>query len=655
MALGMTFRRLLLTCALAGCGVEGSPAGPMTADSFPTPTPEETGPQAERAREPHVQALPRRLDQAHTATPEQAPPALSGGTLGVAANGTVVIADADRDLVHLLDVAGELRTIELRAGDEPGRVAAGAQRAHVALRGAGELLSIDLASGDTTRTPLCGAPRGLALSDDGSELAAACGGGELVTFGADGVEESRVRVEHDLRDVGFDDGGLWATRYRSAELLRVQDDGSVTSRQQPASTSVESLAFGDVHEFTPTLAARTLSAPDGAPLMLHQRAQTSPIRIGAGGYGGDTFCDSGVVHVTVSRFDQQSPAALMALPSTVVPADLALSPDGSRAVAVSPGSYAQQRAVRDFDGGGFEPIAFNGGNLGATRQLAVLDVSTLASSTQSERPADAGVGCDWDAPQWEHVFPGEAVSVAFLDDARFVVQVREPSELRTFEFDDAGFARLVAVRGLSERSVLDTGHQLFHQSAGRGVACASCHGEGQDDAHTWDFEGIGPRRTQSLLGGMLGSEPFHWDGDMTDFRMLVDEVLTRRMGAPEINDDWANALGGWVDAQPARGWSVQLDAAAVARGRALFEDELNCTQCHSDAAYRGPGSFDVGTGGRFQVPSLIGVSRRLPIMHDGCAETLRDRFDPTCGGDEHGAEGLSEAQIDDMVAFLESL
>ncbi|WP_437548016.1 hypothetical protein WME97_48425 [Sorangium sp. So ce367] len=43
-------------------------------------------------------------------------------------------------------------------------------------------------------------------------------------------------------------------------------------------------------------------------------------------------------------------------------------------------------------------------------------------------------------------------------------------------------------------------------------------------------------------------------------------------------------------------------------------------------------------------------------MHDGCAKTLRDRFDPVCGGDRHGdVSALAPAQLDDLVAYLESL
>ena len=67
-------------------------------------------------------------------------------------------------------------------------------------------------------------------------------------------------------------------------------------------------------------------------------------------------------------------------------------------------------------------------------------------------------------------------------------------------------------------------------------------------------------------------------------------------------------------------------------------------------------TVDVGTGGSFQVPTLLGVSRRLPVMHDGCARTLAERFDPECGGSMHGqVEALSPAQQSDVIAFLETL
>jgi hypothetical protein len=68
-------------------------------------------------------------------------------------------------------------------------------------------------------------------------------------------------------------------------------------------------------------------------------------------------------------------------------------------------------------------------------------------------------------------------------------------------------------------------------------------------------------------------------------------------------------------------------------------------------------TVDVGTGGAFQVPSLVGIGSRGPFMHDGCAKTLADRFSNTaCGGADHGKiSGLSSNEIADMITYLQSI
>ncbi|HEX4280392.1 MAG TPA: hypothetical protein VHZ27_06470, partial [Solirubrobacteraceae bacterium] len=59
--------------------------------------------------------------------------------------------------------------------------------------------------------------------------------------------------------------------------------------------------------------------------------------------------------------------------------------------------------------------------------------------------------------------------------------------------------------------------------------------------------------------------------------------------------------------------------------------------------------------GAFQVPPLVGVGWRTPLMHDGCAATIADRFG-ACATAGHGAIGaLSASHISDLIAYLETL
>ena len=118
-----------------------------------------------------------------------------------------------------------------------------------------------------------------------------------------------------------------------------------------------------------------------------------------------------------------------------------------------------------------------------------------------------------------------------------------------------------------------------------------------------------------------------------------------------------DALSGWLfERQPPARLRAADDKAAL-RGKALFEsDDVGCTSCHSGDKLTNNKTVDVGTGGMFQVPSLIGVGYRAPFIHTGCAATLHDRFDPACGGDKHGNTAqLSKADINDLTAYLETL
>jgi hypothetical protein len=64
----------------------------------------------------------------------------------------------------------------------------------------------------------------------------------------------------------------------------------------------------------------------------------------------------------------------------------------------------------------------------------------------------------------------------------------------------------------------------------------------------------------------------------------------------------------------------------------------------------------VGTGGKFQVPSLIGVAWRAPYLHSGCAATLEARFGDCGGGELHGHTAqLAAGERTDLIAFLKSL
>jgi cytochrome c peroxidase len=99
-------------------------------------------------------------------------------------------------------------------------------------------------------------------------------------------------------------------------------------------------------------------------------------------------------------------------------------------------------------------------------------------------------------------------------------------------------------------------------------------------------------------------------------------------------------------------------AAALARLRA---DEFNCLGAYSDAE---PDECALrflparARRGAFKPPSLRGVARRAPYMHDGSVATLDEvlrRYDEPPRGTELHPLGLDADQLDALAAFLETL
>ena len=241
---------------------------------------------------------------------------------------------------------------------------------------------------------------------------------------------------------------------------------------------------------------------------------------------------------------------------------------------------------------------------------------------------------------------GQPVAVAFHAGS-YVVQSREPA---TLEFEGG------ASVALSSESHDDTGHVLFHMDTGIGISCSSCHPEGGEDGHVWHFPS-GLRRTLPLQGGVMERAPFHWDGTLPDMSSLFSEVMVKRMNLQAtVTDQQIATLGAFLEQLPEPAPTGGLDAEAVSRGAALFQrDDVACASCHSGAQYTNNELSDVGTGGRFVTPSLLGVGLRSPLFHDGCAKSVAERFGP-CGGTSHGKPALLSADEQaDLIAFLRSL
>jgi hypothetical protein len=540
-------------------------------------------------------------------------PPVSGGTMIVLADGdTIVAADPDRDLVHVASVAmlAETATVELEPGDEPGRLAQdGAGLVHVALRGAAALISIDASDGSVVaREDTCANPRGVAYDAATDRVLVACAGGDVVFHTPAGPIEEQMTVASDLRDVWVDGDSIVVTRFRTADVITVANGGVTTTTVRPPAS---------ITDRVPGTAWRTLPTPDGGWLMIHQSASTIPIDLEPpSAYGGS--CTGPVAAVVTKADGAGTMMGSSTFSAATLAIDVALSPDGTRiAMAIA---------------GESDPESPTAGQL---RSIAIYDASMLPMPDgECDSPADFPV-------------PGQFTSIAFLDDERIVAQSREPASL-VIAYPLSGTTEVITLAGDSR---FDTGHDLFHQDAGLGLACASCHPEGGDDGRVWTFlPGPKSRRTQPLRVGLSGTEPFHWGGEMIDFVMLAEEVRMRRMGGAEQMPERLAALEDWVfDLK-----EFQPEHAAddvVAQGRDAFVDH-GCATCHDDAALTTGRTATIGAE-TLQVPSLVGIALRPPYMHDGRVDDLKaavlDMLALT------SATTMTDDEMTAVVAYLESL
>jgi DNA-binding beta-propeller fold protein YncE/mono/diheme cytochrome c family protein len=195
--------------------------------------------------------------------------------------------------------------------------------------------------------------------------------------------------------------------------------------------------------------------------------------------------------------------------------------------------------------------------------------------------------------------------------------------------------------------------------------CASCHPGGGSDGLNWDLprDGVGNfLNTRSLLG-VRDTAPYGWQGSSPTLADRVAGTLrTLQRHEPQGTevDDLVAYLKTLDPPRPLP--RRQADAAAVARGEALFEGKGRCARCHRGDALQDVVLHDVGTrvpgdlAGRFDTPSLRGVSRTAPYLHHGQAQTLEDVFTRFNAQARHGsAHLLSREELADLVAYLKSL
>ncbi|MBL8910161.1 MAG: c-type cytochrome [Archangium sp.] len=241
---------------------------------------------------------------------------------------------------------------------------------------------------------------------------------------------------------------------------------------------------------------------------------------------------------------------------------------------------------------------------------------------------------------------------------------------------NAGTVKLTSEEKLDAAAV--AGRKLFFSAAdprmnnpATGISCGTCHLEGREDGHVWNFPD-GPRQTPSLQGRMLAkTAPFHWNGEFNDLLAFMTHTVTNRMGGSGVSPAMEIQVAAFIESMPAAD-NPHKDTAPdlIARGKDAF-NKAECGTCHNGEAFTDNTFADVGTfvktgavvdnlsflpKGGLNTPSLLGLARSAPYLHDGSATTLKARIMNGKALDQHGKTSrLSDTEVDDLVAYLKAL
>jgi DNA-binding beta-propeller fold protein YncE len=579
-----------------------------------------------------------------------------GASIAVlASSGDVAVVNPDQGSVSLLDATTLEQRATIDVGGEPRaliELASGAI-AVTTYRG-GEVVLIDAAARAVkARRAICAGPWGLAAPPDGASLLVACEWeGAVLRLDPQTLEATPIaRGLSRPRAIAAVGEAVLVADFTGGKLHRIAAGGAdeVTSLvpaaapYRPALTSMTANlaaailpAFGRIH------VAHELVNHDGNAAVEHV----------ADDYGS-----------VIDGNPKINPAVT----------SLAAGAGESAGADDPPVLYAK------YDGG---PRVFNGPSALAAfgdRHLLVANLSTAdvaVLDAQETSPDARAIGSFAVGAGPSGIAVDSSGRFAYVDNAfdgsvsRLDLQKSFGAEAPRYEAD------LTRVRALPPRysAAALTGRKLFHDAANPHVtpsavvACSTCHPGGGDDGLVWFIHTtnipLKRRRTPHLAGAHTATAPFHWDGAFPTVPDLVRATVTDLMAGDGLLVD-AESVQAYLDEIVAPPLPPARDAEAVERGKALFfSSQAGCGTCHSGPDFTDDGfhtvldplslhADDVVT--KINTPALHGLFLRAPYFHDGRAVDLRDLLTRGDAAKHGGSSALSTAQLDDLIAYLESL
>jgi hypothetical protein len=262
--------------------------------------------------------------------------------------------------------------------------------------------------------------------------------------------------------------------------------------------------------------------------------------------------------------------------------------------------------------------------------------------------------------------------VADLGDGHWAVSSPSAGVIGVFDGrEQVALHRLAPDDGLDAAGLLRRrGERAFYESTSTGLSCQSCHLHAGDDRSAHDITSKGKDKVmlKATLStrGVAGTAPYLRNGSFPRIADLADvgrfPYRRRIVDRGAVLDAYVKGL-----ALPLHPRTIeQRDHDRERRGHDAFV-EARCNLCHVPPAFTNLSRHPiralfprfgqkVGAGHVLDTPSLLGLWQSAPYLVDGRAATLRSIFTEHNPDNRHGdSQALSEAELDDLVYFLEGL